>query len=592
MFDLPEGILENITTYLNLIDLKSLSQTCHDMFDLSWKQLGNISKINLRNILNHSEMKTFLNSRRKYQNVQLSTDTEILEITLKQVEQIPSIVLKNLIIDIDYIYYEDTKVDNYAQVLIEIMSKILQRYEQEIENVCIRFDVQNQCEQRIRHCFLKLTSSKSQCQQTAHSIRSFFPKSNVIFEPAMELSSSVHFNDINKTFGYPKRIKIIKHLEKVKFDLDIKTVQHVTLKIDRRCDLRCFKNLESLRIETSMNPRKNRSINTLIESNKQTLTNLELYLHKSFSTPWNFDIPCQLKRFVLCMRQKSSMCKHIRSGTSWHFDLPFQFKSDMSTKMLRDQRNLRHMCLYSSKLTSNLLETLTNNRFLSSVDLRYCCTENTINKLKFRFFKNISKIRLVENFLTDFTLVNAILTNADKVDWLQLEVVFIHEELDIEEMPRKFFGNLRTLKLSGYEISDYVSKRINAPNLESCEIDWFPTFLFGHRCLRTLNIGAELDYDGLVGILENIRCLKQFHFKLTIEYYEKSLKYILENMIDVEHFRLDLVSQETVDHSEWLVRSRHVEQNTQSILQSLGIDWKRWGIFYKAEEFSFEINYF
>ncbi|KAL5277804.1 hypothetical protein ACFFRR_002806 [Megaselia abdita] len=91
LFDLPEEII----AYLDFMDLKIVSQSCHYLYELSGKRLVQLSKIRLTEMmyLTNADLNTFKNSRRMYENVSCHVYGGIknFENILKQVKLLPSV---------------------------------------------------------------------------------------------------------------------------------------------------------------------------------------------------------------------------------------------------------------------------------------------------------------------------------------------------------------------------------------------------------------------------------------------------------------------------------------------------------------------
>lgn len=533
MFDLPGEIIEVISTYLNFVDLKLLSQTCRYLDEVSGKRLAKTSKLHLWRILTYVEVEMFTNSRRNYENVELDVSHfPYVEKMLKQVESIPSISFHNIILSA-----------NCKDKWLKDLVLIFKQYNLKLKNLCMNFPLDG-------------TNS----EEVAETIYSSFPQSTFTFKICVSPlpSTKIEFDDINRTFR-PIEINFNRNIQHLQFHQDIYNVKHLTLNCNPECDLKYFKRLESLYIYETM---KLTFAKNLIENNKQTLTNLRLF--SSFEETWNFELPCQLSQFV-CV----------------HHDIP---ESTISTDILRNQRYLRYVFLYSNELNNDLLHTLSENKFLSALDLKYCCLDKYVDIRKFEFLKNVSEICFVEGDLTDFTIMKAILEYADKVNWLHFEVASFPEHYDfkVDDMTIKILNSLKILKVDGVEISKYFSRRLKAPNLEVCDIDCFPNFLFDCKHVRTLNVGIEIVYEEVVNILESLQSLETFHFKLKSGNFENSFKYILLNIRGIRHFRLDIFSENSVYNPD-------IRSVIESTLKSFDFHWRKLEELYFTEQFSFEV---
>lgn len=524
LLDIPRDILEKIATFLDFIDLKLLSQTCKCMNEISWTSLGRISNIYLNNILNHADLQTFKNSKRIYENFKFRHDISRDDKIWQQLNSIPSFQMKNI--------YFDLHVISKLPDIIKVSKHILQKY-------------------KVKH-FQFSISVREDLMEFLENIYSNFPKSQTTFEICVANISKIDYDELNRILK-PNKVSFPVNCENIEINKDIYNVKSLKTSNNHR-GLEYFKELEKLIINFKFDLR---NFQTLILNNKRSLKELEIDLNIPFKEfkDWDFEIPCQLKSF------KSSQ--------------------KFETKLLAKQRNLRHIFFFENEnISSEILHILSKNMFLSTIYFKYCFLKSG-NFEDFKFLKNVSEMSFVKNFEDDLTFLNNIFYNIEKVHLLHFDIDRISNKTQILNTNKKLLENLKILKLQGFYISKYISSRIICPNLEVCNIEFLPDFIFNCKRLRNLRIEVKIGFTEIVNILENVKSLETFHFNVHSESLLKSLKYIFGNLGNIQHFKIETEIGDEIDEN--------IMNTVDEMLTTFNFKWERTDLMYFTENFSFEL---
>lgn len=489
------------------------------MNEISWTSLGKNTNIDLWRMLNYADIETFKKSERIFENFEISYDICRHKEILKQLNLIPSFKMQEISFDL----YGISKLQN----IIKICKDISQRY-------------------NIKH-FKFNVIVRDDYMEILNSIYSNFPKSKTSFEICVGPISKSDFDELNRIFLEPNKVSLNKSCQLNEINKEIYNVKSLKVFNNYR-GLENFKRLENLCLNCDIDLK---AFKKIVLNNKQSLKEIELNIPIE---DWDFEIRCQLKSF------KSSQ--------------------KFSTKLLTNQRNLRHCFLFESDISSEILEILSKNIFLSTINFKYCCLKN-VSFEDFKFLEVCSEICFVENYVDEYTFLNSILYNIKKVNWLYFDVNSISKDNKILNTSKKLLENLKILKINGTEISEYVSSRISCPNLEVCDIDFFPEFIFNCIHLGNLTIGVEIGYIEIVNILENIKSLETFHFHVHSQSFLDSLKYIFGNIRNIQHFKLVTEEGEGIDEN--------ILSIVEEMLTKFQFKWEKTDLMYFTETFSFVI---
>lgn len=503
------------------------------MNEISWKILGDITEIHLSKVLTHADIETFKTTNRKYQNVKFTTYASLDDVTvvgniLEQVSSIASINLHNITLKFA------------SRDVSEEMQRVLQPYADGFKSVTLDIDVKD-------------LNFKVKAEQ----IRSLFPKAVVTFIPYLSPTTDLNYDEVNTTLQEPREVLFRNNLQKVKFNNNISNVKTIAMCCDLEPSLEHFKSLQDLEIEGKLDMKL---LETTINDNKTTLRRLKI---TQLEGPWTFEFPCQMKEL-----------------TSWFSEVE---DSSSYADVLKDQRHLRYLFLNYNQLTNDLLDVLSKNTFLTTVEFSYCTPEESLEYSKFDFLNNVSEISFTDVTLDDLTFVNAIIDNSKKVRSLLFEVDMLDEDPDELDLEATVLENLQVLQVNGMDVSRFIARRIQAPNLEVCSVDCYSDTLLECKHLRNLTIVVdELDYERVVNMLEALQSLEVFYFVLQKDDFEKTFKYILENLNNIKHFRLDLFPRDS---------DTTILDVIESTLKDSEISWTKCMSLYQTESFSFEIQH-
>lgn len=500
----------------------------------------------------------FKNSKRIYQSAYIETfDTETFKMILKQVDHVACMKFKCIEIGLR---------ENYSKEVAEVIKRSLPN----LEEICVAV-------QYITGYSRKLEPK---------TIRSLFDGYKLTFKVTVHASpdDSIKFDEINKTFEYPKDINFSPGSRKIIFENMVENVEKAAIPCSLNSNL-MLKNLKLLDIKGTMDYF---TFKNLIHLNRKTLNDLRL--SNSFKLFWNFELPCQLKTFS---------CK-----------LPHNRNLAMNVRVLKGQRNLRHVHFSSVKITTDLLETLSSNHSLSIFEVDSCSVDSSVDVSKFEILKTVSDIFYSDSgVLSDPTLVKAILSNGDNIIRMEFEGrhLKMSENLNLkieDEETKKALNNLKVLKVKGEPIFKHIFEFIESPNLEYCSVNCYPSQLFGCKKINTLKIQAELTYEQVVEVLENFPSLKTFHFNIYYYSFEKTLRYILSNQRRIGHFKMALItrrpykydsdceniySDEREDELEDLDLDEVGDNIIEPILNEFGLTCERMFLTYHTENLSFEV---
>lgn len=350
---LPEELIEKISTYLDLNDLKILTQTCKYLNEVSWFSLGEIAAISIKRILSYADIETFTKSKRIYQNVKLNPyyrPHSDFESRLNQLSSIPSIKLRHVTLN-DFCNTNDLRT--------------LKNYGDEIRTITTPVDVENMAFK-------------------AEEIKSIFPKVNIIFQPRFGRSSAVlNFEEVN--------FQSIVYREEDDFNA-------VTT------GLTYFKNLKHLEIATRSSSNF-KILETIIENNKVTLRKLEIGWLKE---PWNYQLPCQLRELSLRCDNKDDHKAHKLLENQSHLR-KLDLANVLITNELLDVLSKKpfltiiqfNFCHLELSLDCRKFEFLRNRHEISSI-LRNCDLQDpiVINAI-IDNSENLTRLKLSANEVND-----------------------------------------------------------------------------------------------------------------------------------------------------------------------------------------------
>lgn len=490
-----------------------------------------MTEIHFPELLTNADIDTFKKSKRKYQNVKFKTDDDLtrVEKTLEQISTIPAICLYHITLFA-------------SRNISDGMYRVLQPYADSFKTVI--------CDLHISH---------SSYREKVAQIRSTFPKAKIILRLDLSEINPINFDEVNQAFQQLKEVAIRTATMNIVFKnkITITNVGHLPCLLGQ--GLEHFQNLKNLdiRIKVDMH-----LLEKAIMNNKSSLERLKLY---NPERPWSFNkFPCQLKELTCRFRT-------VEVSSSY-------------ADYLSDQRNLRDFVLTFNKVTNNLLDVLSKNKLLTTVKFYYCTLEEGIDISKLEFLNNILEFCLLETELDDFTFTaNAIIDNLRSVIRLTVGGDFFDEDsAEMLHLDRTtVLENLKVLNVQGIYPCKFISKRIKAPSLEICNVDFYSEFLLECKHLRNLTVSADkMEYDTVVKILKALENLECFHFVLLLEDLEKTLKYILENRNNIKHLRLHLVSRDALN----------ADDIVESVLEGSGLRWTKLISLYQTQYFSLEIR--
>lgn len=538
LFDLPEEMVEEITSYLDFEDLKLLSQTCKYLDEITWRILCHISKVKVRRVLSHADIGTFTETKKIFENVKICFD---IEFVLAQLSTISSIKLHNIFFNMFY---------------LDRSWRILKKYEDQIRTMTVAIE-----------------GNEEDIMNQAHEIRSQFPEAKITFKLKFDdLTSMVSFDDMNAELSFPTRMCFVENslenllFHKQVYNVETLTFMHCADKLHMSRALPLFKNLKVLELydDEGFEPD---FLEAVIENNKDTLVKLSLLLCE----PWYYHFPCQFQELHLTGvkdKHSSRLCTHI----------------------LKNQKHLRRLTLKELLITKNITNEISEKTLLSSIEFENCSLEDPLEPGKIGFLNRIGKItcihtdyhgsRDVEPF--DVNLLNVIFDNSEKLT-----------RLELKDYARKYYflpckktvlKHLKFLKIAGFEP---VPEAIIAPNLEVCQIEGCdPAFLLGCKQLRRLHVKKITTHDQIVKILKSNPFLENAKFSIHMDEFEQNITYILENIGAIKNFEFYL----------YAVRGECPKEDLMQILKSAlkipGTKWTKFQHHYTFETFSFAIRYY
>lgn len=541
LFDLPEEIIETIVSFLDLLDLKILSQSCRYLSGICGKRIGKSCKITFSdmNLSAFADIFTFKKSMRKYENLEMdffkrvTNDDFVLDFgrtekILKQVKSLPSMNIKCIIMRLPDTFEEET-LNQIAEMFESYLPNL-----QEL-HIIIYVELKKPIPKLIHTCFQRY-----------------------------KLTFKLNLNDPDVSIFQP--IEFRGNI-RVRFDQTIESIKNIDLDGFNLCDLKKFLEVENLDTIACIGEAL-QFFQPEILKNKETLRSLT-WDKVPLSIEGNLsELPCQLRSFSC-------------SG-----------ESDLPITLLNNQRNLRDLRLSRVKLSEHIFTILSNQHFLSKIAFYNCTLENSFDSRKFEPIKNLFEIEL-HGF--DMNVLEATLANADKVIWLK---VFDSpsERLAIDgNISTKVLTHLRVVYIFDHNISEYILSRIEAPNLEECYVSSIPAH-FRNESLKKLTIVNPLTSNEVENILGNLPYLEVVHLKFsTKDDIVKSVTHMLNNLKNIVDFVLHcLCVIEVPEISE-------IQSFVETTLNTLGISFSFKRAYdysdgcdslfsYQTDNFSFEIR--
>lgn len=253
-FCLPKDSIEIICDHLDFSDLKSISETCIFLEDISWRYRREMSYITMDEILSEDVADVLRNTNKIFKSVTIKTrEDALLKMIIDQIVHSSEVSIK---IDVDI----ESEHSNFPPLLV--------KFKHLIKKVSV-------------YLYGTLEYIKS-----LEELKSPKPRINVITE---DIETPTNFNQFN--CFYNVRISKMDNLE---FPEDIYNVTRVDV-YEPNYDILRFKNLTESNVCTNdCNLMEN-----LIETNKNTLINMRIRYVKD----WIYKIPCQLKKLSLTCRK-------------------------------------------------------------------------------------------------------------------------------------------------------------------------------------------------------------------------------------------------------------------------------------------------
>lgn len=517
---LPMEILHQILEHLDLEDLKNISQTC-DIFDkISWRQRSLLSRIRIRRLLTAEEIQVYKKSTKTFKNVKFESYCTLI---IEQLNELPSIQVTNIILS-----------DELWRTLE--YRRLIREFEDTIKTIT---------------CWA--VGSLDQIRASVSDYRSEFPVIPLYVKTYGCALTETNLNQFNADCFYPIQMHF-ENTENLVFHEDVYHVMNLHCEEPDENILR-FRNIREMTLDTD----DLQLIKNAIEINKNTLTTLQL----TYIPNMDYRLPCQLKKISLSNKTMK--------------------KSFWIAEFLKDQRHLREVSLSNVFLTEILLNILSKNKALVSIDLIFCESFGLdADKMVFPNIKNVKLAYLLE---IDNNLLNAIFRSGDNLTSLYIKCADALDELNLNFKGKTLsMKNLKTLFVAEPTISSFFYEHLDAPNLEVCfmmknNLD----FLMKCKKLKNLNTGCTLlESNQVKRLLKSSKSLRICGFTIEKNEFFKIIPGILRYSGSVRHFDIDI----EVPSDEL----RDFDNRMDTLILHYGQNWRRLGQYFTCGELSFNVN--